>query len=142
MSDTLLGFNDWTSRTIAWRYESFVRQAHELSLQASEAYASRVTYLHVQQDMLEADIDCEFRSHPELPAPYLDLCIGQGSNAIRAKAVIINQTLDGCFRRLGDRTQERFRVHSTEQLIALLKAELQEPSLNFCTIFGDSLVTC
>ena len=128
------------AKPIAWSYESFVEQAHELFLLTPlHVQPKRVAYLHVQQDMLEADIDCAFRSHSQFPAPYLDMRLRHGNNALRAKAIIFNGELIGCFWRQADQTQERFRMRSADELIALLKSELHEPSLNFCTIFGDNL---
>jgi hypothetical protein len=119
-----------------WSFASFARQANALVV-IQVTPAPRTAYLQAQQELIDADIDCRFCSDPQFPAPYLHMTVSRGSQALRAKAVIISGRFSGCFRRSTDHTEERFDLGSSDALIKLLITEVNEPSMNFCTVFGD-----
>lgn len=131
-----------SSGSIQWSYSGFERQLDSLvEMHVKSLYqpllGSRVNYLQAQRELIEADddFDCELLGTKRSIA-YLRPCIRKQGRIMLAKAIFYEEQLIGVASRPG-RSEERFRFTAVKQLASWMLSELEEPSLNFCTVFGE-----
>lgn len=125
-----------------WDFSSFTRQAcmlnretERLSKEITGLHGTKIDYLQAQRELLEADVECEFRSEKDYPALYLNMHVRKNGRTLCARAVIFRGVLTGVRWERGG-AQERFRHSSGSELAAWLHNELEEVSYSFCTVIG------